>query len=89
MSVPLKSNDPAQFLLQNPNIYSVPNDDIYNPDCYICRDPEFAQLGMPLCFPCSECGGHIAADDTVCDDCGIDLYELQQEKERNEPTILA
>jgi hypothetical protein len=29
-------------------------------------------MGLPLCRPCSECKGHIAADDSVCDDCGHD-----------------
>jgi len=39
----------------------------YNPDCYICRDSEFAQMGMPLCYPCYKCGAHVPADDCVCD----------------------
>lgn len=44
--------------------------------CYICQDPEFAQMGLPLCRPCPECqrqgrgSGHIPADDGVCDVCG-------------------
>lgn len=48
--------------------------------CYICMDPEFEQMGLPLCNPCPECKrqgkeGHIAADDTVCSDCGYDAQE--------------
>lgn len=62
-----KPSDPAYQLLTNPNIYSTPNDDIYRDDCYICVDPEFAAMGLPLCKPCPECGGHRAADDTVCE----------------------
>lgn len=44
--------------------------------CYICQDPEFAQMGLPLCRKCPECvrqgrgPGHIPADDSVCDVCG-------------------
>lgn len=43
--------------------------------CYICEDPEFAQMGLPLCRKCPFCGGHIAADDSRCDDCGRDELE--------------
>lgn len=44
-------------------------------DCYICQDPEFSRMGLPLCTACPKCGGHVAADDTVCDDCGYDAEE--------------
>lgn len=43
--------------------------------CSICQDPEFAQMGLPLCRPCPECqrqgrgSGHIPADDSKCDVC--------------------
>jgi len=40
--------------------------------CYICQDPEFALMGMPLCRKCPACGGHVQADDTVCWQCGLD-----------------
>lgn len=40
--------------------------------CYICRDPEYAERGLPLCRACPACRGHIAADDSICDDCGLD-----------------
>lgn len=43
--------------------------------CYICEDPDFARMGLPLCRACPKCGGHVAADDTRCDDCGHDEYE--------------
>jgi hypothetical protein len=46
--------------------------DVYKVGCYICEDPSFARMGLPLCRPCAKCGGHVAADDTVCDDCGHD-----------------
>jgi hypothetical protein len=55
--------------------------DVYNETCYICRDPEYALMGLPLCFPCTECGGHVAADDTVCDECGHDEYPFDPDKE--------
>jgi hypothetical protein len=44
-------------------------------DCYICRDPDFAQMGLPLCTACSKCKGHVPADDSVRSDCGHDQYE--------------
>ena len=72
--------DPAQVLLQDPNVFSTPNPDIFRDTCYICLDPEFAAMGLPLCYPCSACGGHVAADDTICDDCGKDAQELFQEQ---------
>jgi hypothetical protein len=43
---------------------------IFSAACYICVDPEFAQMGLPLCWACAHCGGHVAADDDTCDDCG-------------------
>jgi hypothetical protein len=46
---------------------------VHRDGCYICEDPEFAQMGLPLCRLCPACKtGHVAADDTVCDDCGAD-----------------
>ena len=57
-----------KLLFDNPNIKSEPT--VYSSECYICNDPDFAQMGLPLCFSCSECGGHCAADDPACDDCG-------------------
>ncbi len=74
VSVPMKKSDPAYFLLEqglkDPSKRSVTT--VYESDCYICRDPEFALMGMPLCFPCSKCQGHVPADDSVCTDCGHD-----------------
>jgi len=45
------------------------------PGCYICIDASFAAMRLPLCRACPECEGHIAADDTVCDDCGHDQLD--------------
>jgi hypothetical protein len=60
--------DPAYAMLIDPNIYSTPV--IFRSGCYICEDPEFAQLGMPLCQPCCNCkDGHVPADQGECDDC--------------------
>ncbi len=81
MSKPLPPNDPARRLLRYRNKRDLELDinrvdqsstTVFQAGCYICEDPEFAQLGLPLCYPCSSCGGHCAADDTVCDDCGKD-----------------
>jgi hypothetical protein len=64
-----KSDDMAHRLLTD-DFTSTPI--VHRDGCYICEDPEFAQMGLPLCRKCPKCGGHIAADDTVCDDCGYD-----------------
>lgn len=56
---------------------------VYDENCYICRDPDFAQMGLPLCRECPQCKessggeelGHIAADDSVCTVCGYDEME--------------
>ena len=65
-------DDPAHFLLTD-GYTSTPK--VHRVGCYICEDPEFAQMGLPLCRKCPACGGHVAADDTVCDDCGFDEEE--------------
>ena len=76
MSVPMKPNDPAYFMLTSgPTTTPV----VHSDNCYICNDPEFAQMGMPLCYKCYVCEGHVAADDTVCDDCGKDQDDGQSE----------
>ena len=51
---------------------------VYDENCYICRDPDFARMGLPLCRECDDCKengrglGHVAADDTECTVCGWD-----------------
>lgn len=74
----MKPDDPAYWMLKDGHATTpVVND----PNCYICRDPEFAQMGLPLCRKCPNCykvtgkDGHIPADDTVCTICGHDEYE--------------
>ena len=64
----MKPDDPAYWMLFDGH-ETVPV--VYSPTCYICNDPEFAQMGLPLCRACPVCGGHIAADDTRCDGCGL------------------
>lgn len=66
-------SDPAYWMLTDSHV-STPT--VHSDNCYICNDPEFAQMGLPLCKPCVTCGGHVAADDNICDDCGADQYEL-------------
>jgi len=68
MSAKMKSDDPCYWMLFD-GVETVPV--VHKWDCYICRDPEFAQMGLPLCRACPVCGGHIAADDTRCDTCGL------------------
>lgn len=64
-----KPGDPAYWMLFD-DFTTTPV--IQRAGCYICDDPEYALMGLPLCYPCPACGGHIAADDCVCDDCGRD-----------------
>jgi hypothetical protein len=108
-SVAMKPSDAAFWMLLDDKT-SVPV--VHRDGCYICEDPEFAAMGLPLCFPCPACVrkqqvcgacggsggppgktpctgclatgvlgamGHIAADDTTCDDCeyehGPDDYD--------------
>lgn len=77
MAIPMQPDDPAYWMLEegrrDPSKRSVPV--VYRPGCYICTDPEFALMGMPLCYQCPFCKGHVAADDTVCDDCGNDAQD--------------
>lgn len=77
MSKPLSSDDPCYWMLEqgrkDPSKRSKTT--VYKAGCYICEDPEFALMGMPLCYPCKYCSGHVPADDTVCNDCGKDTYE--------------
>lgn len=65
------SDDPAYALLLD-DFTTTPDPLIQRAGCYICDDPEYALMGLPLCYACPACGGHIAADDCVCDDCGRD-----------------
>lgn len=74
----LKLTTSTQMTPSDPN-YGLLSDDyitvpvVYRESCYICRDPEYAQMGLPLCRLCSKCSvGHVPADDSVCDDCGHD-----------------
>lgn len=79
-------DDPAMVLLSDPNVFSTPK--VHRRGCYICEDPEFAAMGLPLCRPCPECGGHIAADDEVCDDCGLsdrDVWEWETDPTTTSP----
>ena len=64
MSKPMKPSDPAYWMLFD-GITSTPT--VYNKECYICNDPEFAQMGLPLCYRSLVCEAHVPADDCVCD----------------------
>lgn len=70
MALPLKPDDPAYWMLLD-DYTTTPT--VHDPNCYICRDPEFAQMGLPLCYACHLCGGHVAADNPTCDECGHEL----------------
>lgn len=74
MSIPLRPDDPCYWMLEegrrDPSKRSTTT--VFKAGCYICEDPEFALMGLPLCYPCAKCGGHVAADDTICSDCKFD-----------------
>jgi hypothetical protein len=82
MSVPMKPSDPAYWMLFD-EFTTTPV--VHADHCYICNDPEFAQMGLPLCKKCPNCVrtgaglGHIPADDPVCTVCnweeGPDDYD--------------
>jgi len=82
-STQMRPDDPAYWMLRDGHV-STPV--VHRADCYICRDPEFAQMGMPLCRLCPACKtGHVAADDTICDDCGHDEMDDQFGPDEGEP----
>lgn len=88
MSVPMQPDDPAYHLLLD-DVTTTPV--VYRPGCFICEDPEFAQMGLPLCQLCPACtkannnvkSGHIPADDETCDDCGNSLRAHYQNLEQS------
>lgn len=67
----MRPSDPAYWMLED-SFFSIPT--IYSAGCYICRDPEYAQMGMPLCYACKECGHHVAADDPICVGCRHECF---------------
>lgn len=77
-SVAMKPHDPAHWMLLD-GFTTVPV--VHRDGCYICEDPEFAAMGLPLCSPCPACvrkqeactacsgkGGN-AASGEACSDC--------------------
>ena len=68
-------SDPANVLL---DMDSPTEPEVFDEYCYICTDPEFAAMGLPLCRPC-RCGpsGHVPADDVYCTSCG-EAYEYEE-----------
>lgn len=68
----MKPDDPARVLLRGQPSRKT----VHREGCYICEDSEFAAMGLPLCFACRACGGHVAADDCVCDVCGADQRDV-------------
>ena len=77
----MNRNDPAYWMLFSEHT-STPT--IYSPNCYICCDPEYAQMGLPLCYKCFICGAHVPADGGICDnkhiqpDCPESEIELKK-----------
>lgn len=74
-------DDPAHLLLTDEH-ESKPV--VHDSDCYICLDPEFAKMGLPLCRPCPECQredrglGHVPADVYECTICGFTEDEFDE-----------
>jgi hypothetical protein len=90
MSIPLKVNDPAAWMLikgiedaaaGREGWITPTHDEIYRDDCYICTDPEFALMGLPVCKPCDECGGHVPADDIECENGHVPPEYIEMMKE--------
>lgn len=71
MTTKMRLDDPAYWMLFD-GIETTPV--VHSNTCYICRDSEFAQMGLPLCRKCPHCGGHVPADDDICDGCGKSDY---------------
>jgi hypothetical protein len=84
----MKPSDPAYWMLEEglSGMRAIKKSEVYNSDCYICNDPEFALMGLPLCYPCVICGTHTPADDCVCDNGHdqMEYWEQQQEKREEE-----
>jgi len=59
----MKPGDPAYWMLTD-GVTSTPT--VYDKECYICRDAEYARMALPLCYPCWICGAHVPADDHMC-----------------------
>ena len=81
MSMKMKPDDPAYWMLVD-GIETIPT--THNKFCYICNDPEFAQMGLPLCYECVICDAHVPADDIECDNghmqptCPEEDYEIRK-----------
>lgn len=62
---------------------------VHDSSCYICNDPDFARMGLPLCRECDKCKeegrglGHVPADDVECSVCGWDEYAAYMEEQEN------
>jgi hypothetical protein len=61
----------TELALLSDDFTSTPDAAVHRDDCYICTDPEYAQMGLPLCYACRVCNGHVPADGNRCDDCGV------------------
>lgn len=76
LNMAARANTAVEQVMLLDGITSKP--EVYSSKCYICRDPEFAAMGLPLCRACPVCSsltekkGHIPADDSVCTICGYD-----------------
>jgi hypothetical protein len=81
----MQPGDPAHWMLSDEH---TTKPEVNRPGCYICSDPEFAQMGMPLCKMCPQCvgretgTGHIPADGEECDDCGYNLREHYEREQK-------
>lgn len=77
---------PFEQLLYDDGYTSKKPAGVYDDRCYICNDPDFARMGLPLCRSCPACEregrgpGHIAADDTECTVCEYDEYDEYEER---------
>ena len=81
----MPNDDPALWMLLD-GYETTPI--VHSNACYICQDPDYARMGLPLCRKCPSCNGHIAADDTVCDNCGLDDHGFYMCVRENNPLDL-
>jgi len=78
MSAKMRPDDPAYWMLFD-GVETTPM--VYDNTCYICRDPEFAKMGLPLCYKCLFCGAHVPADDHLCNNGHMQPTDPDEEKE--------
>lgn len=55
----MKPSDPAYWMLGDDHATTP---EVHRDGCYICTDPEYAAMGLPLCKPCPRCTAEYKAE---------------------------